>query len=91
MEKLERVLRLCDECGVHTRPKLLVGGGAPGGGGGRGSGGGGGERGSAGDETTTAGAGVWVAPVLAWYHLSFDTEPDIEHTKARTSAHPTVE
>jgi hypothetical protein len=24
---------------------------------------------------------VWVAPVLAWYHLSFDTEPDIAHTK----------
>ena len=27
MEKLEAVLRLCDECGVHTRPKLLRGGG----------------------------------------------------------------
>ena len=48
MEKLERVLRLCDTCGVLTKPTLLKG--TP---------------------------GVWVVPVLAWHHSSFDTEPDI--------------
>lgn len=76
MEKLEQVLQLCDECGVHTKPKLLGGGGT------EGRGGGGGEerdigwRGEGGvgdgvilnDNTPTArgsGSGaVWVVPIL---------------------------
>ena len=49
MTKLERVLRLCDECGVETRPRLI----------------GDGER------------KLWIAPIVAWYHSSFDYEPDI--------------
>lgn len=53
MTKLERVLRLCDECGVETRPRLI----------------GDGER------------KLWIAPVVAWYHSSFDYEPDITETR----------
>ena len=22
-------------------------------------------------------SGVWIAPILSWYHASFDTEPDL--------------
>ena len=70
MAKLDRVLRLCDECGVHTRPKLL----AP-----------------PPDAAIHRGSrakkrGVWVVPVLAWYHSSFDTEPDVPASVA--SVHP---
>ena len=49
MAKLERVLKLCETCGVDTRPRLL----------------GDGDR------------KIWVAPIVAWYHSSLDTEPDI--------------
>lgn len=93
VSKLEAVLSLCEACGVHTRP-VLVGGGDDGhehedeedGDGDRRMGGGGGDDGSVDSSTSSDVRGpvhVWVAPVLAWYHTSFDTEPDVEHARVR--------
>ena len=83
LDKLETVLRLCETCGVHTKPTLLSGtrdviedavesvNAVPGS---NRSG-----RSSAGTSTRRDGTGtaVWIVPVLAWHHASFDTEPDI--------------
>jgi hypothetical protein len=45
LAKLEQILSVCAELGVHTSPRRL--------------------------------RGVWVVPLLAWYHAGFDSEPDI--------------
>ena len=45
LAKLDQILALCADLGVHTSPRRL--------------------------------RGVWIVPLLAWYHASFDSEPDI--------------
>lgn len=74
LAKLEAVLSLCETCGVRTKPFLLL----P-------SDGDDGDDIDDGDdnierdetETETETGGVWIVPVLAWHHASFDYEPDI--------------
>lgn len=45
LAKLDGMLKLCEELGVHTQPKLV--------------------------------GGVWIVPLLSWYHSSWDVEPNI--------------
>ena len=76
LAKLEAVLSLCETCGVRTKPFLLL----------PSDGDDGGDDGDDIDidnidvtetETGTETGGVWIVPVLAWHHASFDYEPDI--------------
>jgi hypothetical protein len=76
LAKLEAVLSLCETCGVRTKPFLLLPSDGD-------------DDGDDGDidnidnidvtetETETGTGGVWIVPVLAWHHASFDHEPDI--------------
>ena len=78
LAKLEAVLSLCEACGVRTKPFLLAPSGDVLGG----------ERIDEHSDTVDGdddrdsedvddGGGVWIVPVLAWHHASFDYEPDI--------------
>ena len=76
LAKLEAVLSLCETCGVRTKPFLLL----------PSDGDDGGDDGDIDDidnidvtetGTGTETGGVWIVPVLAWHHASFDYEPDI--------------
>ena len=74
MEKLAGVFKLCDECGVHTRPKLL-GGSSSGEGGGEGGAGGAAMGKQSGAAATSA---VWVVPVVSWWGgLRTETRPTL--------------
>ena len=78
LAKLEAVLSLCEACGVRTKPFLLAPSGDVLGG----------EHIDEHSDTVDGdddrdsedvddGGGVWIVPVLAWHHASFDYEPDI--------------
>ena len=78
LAKLEAVLELCETCGVRTKPFLLAP--EPADDDARA------ERlntvdddGGAHDDSDDGddGVSVWIVPVLAWHHASFDYEPDI--------------
>ena len=65
LAKLEAVLELCETRGVRTKPFLLAP--EPGDD----------DDGDAHSHGGGGGGGVWIVPVLAWHHASFDHEPDI--------------
>lgn len=67
LEKLEKILHLCVEEGVHIGPVIVGGDGSDGDEGEEGS-----AKGSEGRQP------LWVIPLLSWHHQSFDTEPAIE-------------